>query len=129
MRTCICTSYACSDNSHYYKNDKSLPIADNVNLQFLFNMSASYAAWNPELAHLRVPFLVLAILVVTVSIAALVLALILVLRSTKRNIFEARTVSSLQWIGHSFLLGTLFFAVMYIYGFVTLGSEIGLVGG
>ncbi|HHT44234.1 MAG TPA: DUF2975 domain-containing protein [Fastidiosipila sp.] len=96
---------------------------------FLIHMSAQYVNWNPELSHLRIPFLVLIFLVLLVSIVALVLALFLVLRSTRKNIFESLTVRMLNLIGHSFLAGALFFGVMYIYGYAQLGKEIGLVGG
>lgn len=93
----------------------------------LYILSAEFAA-DPVLTHMQYPILLLSYLMLAFILVPLVIAFILVARSTTRNIFERKTVKSLTVMGHSFLGSFLAILAATLYSYAQLGAEVGLVG-
>lgn len=98
-------------------------------LPWLNGMSHAYAASSPDLAHMRLPVLLLSMAAVLAVIAALALGLWLVIRSGRGTIFDRVTLRALAVMGHCFLAACLLLAAIVGYAYWHLQHEIGLVGG
>ncbi len=94
----------------------------------LFYSQAEYYATFPELIHMRYPILILCYLMLAFLLLALVIAFVLVLKSTAKNIFEKSTVQGLTLMGHAFGLAFLSILATTIYSYVQLGAGVGLMG-
>ncbi len=93
----------------------------------LYDISASFAR-DPALAHMQYPVLVLCYLMLACIFIALVVAFILIVKSTAKNIFERSTVRSLTFMGHLFLGAFVAILAATVYSYLQLGWGVGLVG-
>ncbi|MCK9177138.1 MAG: DUF2975 domain-containing protein [Clostridiales bacterium] len=95
----------------------------------LYHVSESFVLWNPELAPMQVPLLILSYGVILMLLGMFAIAMYLVLVSNKQNIFQTNTVRWLNRMGHLSLIAFSFMLIMFVYGYVKLGTELGLPGG
>ena len=104
-------------------------IAINALMFFIFYLfSENYAFYNPEIAYMQYPMLGLVYLMLSGFLAALVIALILVLKSRGESIFKQKTVRALRWMGHAFLFSFFSCLAIYLYSYSQLASGMGLIG-
>ena len=92
------------------------------------SISHDMARWNPNIAYMRVPLLIMSYFVIATIIAALMSGLLLVIRSTHKNIFEHSTVKALLCMGNLFIFATIISVAMFIYSYSQIQGEVGLVG-
>ena len=101
-------------------------IAINALMFLIFYLFSEIEAfYNPEIAYMQYPMLGLVYLMLSGFLAALVIALILVLKSRGESIFKQKTVRALRWMGHAFLFS---FLAIYLYSYSQLASGMGLIG-
>lgn len=84
---------------------------------------------DPKLAHMYNPLATFTILTAIALAVTFCLAIYLVLRSLKNNIIEGKTVSVLNWMGHSCLAAFLLSVGAFLYSTSQIGHEVGLTGG
>ncbi len=80
----------------------------------LNDYSYGVAEANPELEHLRIPVLVIALCLIAVFIICLILAEILLVRIIRDSIFTKSSVSILKVISWLFIAGVIPLAVLYV---------------
>ena len=95
----------------------------------IYRISRSFVFWNPDLAFMQMPLYTFSILIITGVIGALSLALFLVHRSTKENIFQRLTIKALYWVGHSLGFAFLMSLAFFGYAYYHLAKGMGLPGG
>jgi len=78
---------------------------------------------------MQVPLLILSYGVILMLLGMFAIAMYLVLVSNKQNIFQTNTVRWLNRMGHLSLIAFSFMLIMFVYGYVKLGTELGLPGG
>lgn len=95
--------------------------------RFYYKISFRYVANSPELAYMQYPILTFCYIIIITMILALSMGLFLVHRSNKNNIFEKLTTKVLYTIGHCFILSFIVTSIIFVYAFVNIQWEIGMV--
>lgn len=93
----------------------------------LWGISESFEVQGPEIAHMRWPILIGCYIMLTGAVVALLLG-IKSARKSEQEIFSVATIKSLSWMGRSLSISTIAIICVYIYSWIQLGSEVGLVG-
>lgn len=93
----------------------------------LWGISESFVIQGPEIAHMRWPILIGCYIMLTGAVVALLLG-INSARKSEQEIFSAATIKSLSWMGRSLSISTVAIVCVYIYSWIQLGSEVGMVG-
>lgn len=91
-------------------------------------LSEIMAEFNPEIAFMRVPILVMTEGYLAGIVVAVVIAILLTVGSTKEKIFCRRTTRLLRYAGLSFGISFLFMMGNMIYSYSILGEEVGIMG-
>lgn len=97
-------------------------------LVLVYFLSEEFAKSSPEIAYMQYPILILCWLIILGIIVALCLGVYLIQRSRKDNIFEKTTTTVLNMIGHCFGIGFLSSVGIYVYSYLCIGREVGLIG-
>ena len=92
-----------------------------------YRLSVSYAANSPQIAYMQYPILSLCYINIIAVIVALLMGLFLVHRSNSHNIFERRTTKMLNTMGNCFMVSFIAVLLIFVYAFVNIQWEIGLV--
>ncbi len=90
----------------------------------LKELSFSVALVNPELQHLRIPFLIICLILIGVFIVNLILAEVLLVKIMMNSIFTESNVRLLKLISWLFIFGILPFAALYILTEINVGGSI-----
>ena len=93
----------------------------------LWGISESFVIEGPEIAHMRWPILIGCYIMLTGAVVALLLGITSAMES-EQEIFSRSTIKCLGWMGRSLSISTVAIVAVYIYAWIQLGSEVGLMG-
>lgn len=91
---------------------------------FLIDFSKRVAEENLELAYMRVPVLVMALVIIGMAMVGIVLSILVLQKYRLNTLFQRETLVLLQWVGSSFFIGALAQILLIIYTTINVAGSI-----